>query len=168
MGIRVVSALAVAAAMGLLLALGAACHNRISATPLILVDCIDADECFEIGALAEAEPSVPDASKNDEYARAVAHFDAACELDHAAACMRGSMIYWLGPSPLEQDLAKSVAMMERSCELEYPEGCSRLGDIYENGWGVKPSPARALELYQQACEGGYQIACFEAKRLGAS
>ena len=166
MGIRVVRTSAFAAALGLVLALGSACENRISATPLAQVDCLDADECFAIGAAAEDEPALPDAAKNDKYARAAAHFDAACELDHAAACMRGAMIYWLGPSPLAQDLAKSVAMMERSCELEYPEGCSRLGDIYENGWGVKPSPARALELYKQACEGGYRIACSEAKRLG--
>ncbi len=166
MGIRVLRVFAIAAAMGLLLALGAACGNTISATPQLQVDCVEADECFKIGALAENEPAIPDASKNDKYARAAAHFDAACELDHALACMRGSMIHWLGPSPVAQDLAKSVTMMERSCELEHHEGCGRLGDMYENGWGVQPSRARALALFQQACASGYQMACFDAKRLG--
>ena len=162
---RELQAVAVLAAMSLLLIVGAACNNSISATPQIQVNCAGADECFKIGAKAESEPSNPDPSKDDQYARAVAYYDEACLFDHAKACMSGSMIYWLGPSPVAQDLAKSLAMMERSCELEFSEGCGRLGDMYDNGWGVQPDRARALELYQQACAGGYQMACMDANRL---
>ena len=39
------------------------------------------------------------------------------------------------------------------------EGCANLGLIYVNGQGVTRDVARALSLYQQACEGGLVEVC---------
>ncbi len=37
--------------------------------------------------------------------------------------------------------------------------CASLAEMYEKGDGVIPNPTRARELYQRACEGGYEEAC---------
>ena len=163
---RAFQTLALSATTGLLLIAATACDNRISITPQITARCFDADECFRIGARAEAEPPNPDSSRADQHARAVTYFDAACDLDHAKACVRGSMIHWIGPSPVTQDPEKSFSMMQRSCELNHAEGCGRLGTMYDNGSAVQPSRVRALELYKEACTGGYPRACADANRLG--
>lgn len=150
----------------LALALTAGCDNRVAVQPAdVVVSCFDGDGCFEKGHAAESEPSNPDPSvTSDNYARAAAYYEKACDYDHGAGCRSGGMIYMMGMSGVIQDQSKAIAMMQRSCELEHAEGCSRLGDFYEDGWGMTPDPDLAAEAYRTACDLGDRGACRSAKR----
>jgi TPR repeat protein len=158
------AALAGAGLLALLLTAG--CDNGAITQPAdVVVSCFDADSCFEKGHAAESESTNPDPSvTSDNYARAAAYYEEACDYDHGAACRMGGMIYMIGISGVIQDQSKAFAMMERSCELEHAEGCGRLGDFHEDGWGVTPNPELAAEAYRTACALGDRGACRSARR----
>ncbi len=67
-------------------------------------------------------------------------------------------------SKLPQDLPRALALYRRSCvELSDGRGCYGLGDLYLLGLGVTADFAKALSLFNQACDRRYAPAC---KNLG--
>jgi len=45
---------------------------------------------------------------------------------------------------------KSSCMI-KACSLSYGGGCLNLGNLYDNGEGVKKDVFKAVELYEKAC-----------------
>ncbi len=57
------------------------------------------------------------------------------------------------------DSDKAVEYFRLSCDLDEPIGCYNLGVMYFDGTGVDASPVLAENLFQKACERGYEFAC---------
>jgi hypothetical protein len=59
--------------------------------------------------------------------------------------------------------------LQQACDGGEMRGCYDLGIMYEDGDGVPQDSRRAAELYQQACNGGYEAfnceSIIEAERL---
>lgn len=91
-------------------------------------------------------------SQNTE--RAAEFFDKACSMRSAQACNNLAAIRLK-----EGDASQAAILTTKSCKLGHPVGCRNLGWMFENGIGVFESPARAVELYKDACEAGIAKGC---------
>lgn len=49
--------------------------------------------------------------------------------------------------------------LESSCDNGDMDACSSLGELYNNGKGVKQNSQKAVELYQKACDGRISGSC---------
>lgn len=59
-------------------------------------------------------------------------------------------------------------VLRQSCEAGNAQDCSSLGDIYLTGRnGVVKDSARAVSLFQLACDGGEPRGCYELARANA-
>ncbi|APR88400.1 hypothetical protein A7982_13749 [Minicystis rosea] len=84
-----------------------------------------------------------------------------CAAGNAVACNALAEQALAVPS---QDLPRAHRLLRQSCEqLHDGHGCDALGDLYLSGLGVPEDRARALALFDTACERRYARAC---KRLG--
>jgi TPR repeat protein len=55
-------------------------------------------------------------------------------------------------------------LYESSCERGVPQACRRLSILYAAGAGVPKDEAKARNLREKACTGGYEVACRELGR----
>jgi TPR repeat protein len=61
----------------------------------------------------------------------------------------------LNPETESFDPAQAVALLTRAAQAGSPEAQFELAKLYEQGIGVEPDPARAVDLYQQAADQDY-------------
>jgi len=52
-----------------------------------------------------------------------------------------------------------VPFFEKGCKEGSARACDGLGELTKAGRGTKRDPARAKELFEQACNGGHAPAC---------
>ena len=64
----------------------------------------------------------------------------------------------------KQRYALAAKLFETACKGD-PTGCSNLATLTAAGKGVAKDPARALSLYQRACEAGDAAGCEQADKL---
>jgi len=116
---------------------------------------------------------------------AVKAFERGCELEHGRSCT------WLGLEVArgvhaERDVVRAAALYEKGCTLGYPSGCRYAAEMYETGRKARPEMlnppppppvpkpdlprdmARAVALYERACQLGERETCFVAARLLAA
>lgn len=57
------------------------------------------------------------------------------------------------------DYKRAFELFERACEDKVAEGCSNLASMYDKGEGVKKNKAKAMQLFQKACDSGDMGIC---------
>ena len=64
-------------------------------------------------------------------------------------------------------LNKAIKLSENGCKEKDPDpvDCFLLGNLYENGIGVKKDEKKALSLYEKACESGNGGACIRLAHI---
>lgn len=154
------SALGIAASAAI-----AACGGAADGPPPLepAVDCLGAEECFQLGQEAE-DAAAGEETIDQKYARVASYYEAACQDDHAGACIHLARQLAMGMG-VAQDQEGAVSRFERACDLGSAEGCAELAGMIERGWGIAPDRAAALALYEEACDAGHNMSCHDAKRL---
>lgn len=112
-----------------------------------------ADGCSLLAAIYENGTGVA-----QDYAKAVAFYEKACELRSVWDCYYVGYLYNVGTS-VPQDFAKALAYFQQACDEGSADGCASLGGMYVLGTGVAEDFAKAGELYQKACDGGNADGC---------
>lgn len=57
------------------------------------------------------------------------------------------------------DYKMAIELFERACENKEGKGCSNLASMYDKGEGVKKNKAKAMQLFQKACDSGDMGIC---------
>ena len=99
--------------------------------------------------------------------KAAVVYEEACAAGIKDACAElTEILYWGHPS-VPKDSKRAIKLMrslfsylEQGCEQKEPRACLRLGAAYADGIGKKQDLARAADLDQQACDGGFLEGCF--------
>jgi TPR repeat protein len=74
----------------------------------------------------------------------------ACNAGYGAGCMSLAFL-WEDGAPGD-DVAKVIRLRIRGCELKEGSSCRHLGQMYLTGEGVTKDVARAIKLFEQACD----------------
>lgn len=74
----------------------------------------------------------------------------ACNAGYGGGCV--SLAFLWEDGALGDDVAKVIRLRIRGCELKDGSGCHHLGQMYLTGEGVTQDVARAIKLYEQACD----------------
>jgi TPR repeat protein len=112
--------------------------------------------CIHLGELHERpRTGAPDErAAEDAYRRA-------CDLKDGDGCAAlGELLLARGGDP-----AAAVAEYRRGCALDGGRACARLAALHEVGQGVELDQARALDLYEHACEESAALGCAGAARM---
>jgi TPR repeat protein len=92
--------------------------------------------------------------------RAASVYARACQGGHLVACARGGTLMEQGHDARAVDPhAAAAALYERGCALGDAASCFNLGALVGSGRGRGKDPARARELYRQACALGMRQVC---------
>ena len=67
---------------------------------------------------------------------------------------------------MTKDYAEAVKWYRKSAEQGYAKGQAYLGDMYENGKGVKQDKNEAVKWYRKSANQGEEFAKKALKRLG--
>ena len=119
----------------------------------------DARGCIHLGELRELGQGTA-----RDLAAATRAYDAACELRDGDGCAAHGELLETEAS----DLTAAVAEYTRGCALDSGRACAKLAAMHERGAEVAREPARALELYERACELKAATGCIGAARLLAA
>lgn len=99
------------------------------------------------------------------YAEAIKWFNMAAQNNYADAYTYLGKCFVLGKG-VKIDLYKAAAYFQKAAEMGSNEGQHELGHFYENGsGGLKRDFAKALALYQKACEANIAGTCDDVKNL---
>ena len=116
------------------------------------------------------------------YQTAVKAFERGCALDHGRACASLGQVVKRAIHT-EYDAVRAAVIFEKACKLGEASGCSDAANLYETGREARsqtlnlPSappiakrdlprdPARAVALYQRACDLGASDFCFVTARI---
>ncbi|MEO1271295.1 MAG: protein kinase, partial [Myxococcota bacterium] len=96
-----------------------------------------------------------DSARMDEAATS---FQAACDKEHAPACLRLGVMFEQGKHT-ERDVEQAATLYRTACRLEEPEACNRVGVMYEHGTGLEQNNRKAFKAYSESCKGGYALGC---------
>lgn len=114
---------------------------------------------FRLGQLYEEGKLV-----QRDYKKAVGWYEKAARLESHAQFRLGQ-IYLKGEDEVDKDTAKALDLIQKSANQQYEAAENQLGEMYENGWGVKKSKGDALKWYQLAAKHGSQEAKANLARL---
>jgi TPR repeat protein len=103
----------------------------------------DAAGCYSLGLQYEYRKYEHGTDNADDEARAEELLQRACNMGNADGC---------SSLDLRRTQARAVSLDQRKCDEGDPIGCVALATAYGSGNGVLMDKARALALYQQACE----------------
>ena len=107
----------------------------------------DANKCL---ALARAADGAKDPKLALEY------LDRACVADAAGACAEAGD-RWLRAET--RDVARAIPALQRGCGRGNASACSRLARVFEEGDGIAPNAALAVEMREKACTAGDGKSC---------
>lgn len=133
-------------------------------------------KAFQAGGKGTAPPA---AQFNQAALKA---FERGCELNDGRSCS------WLGTEVergdhTERDVVRAAALYEKGCALGWQTGCRNAAEMYQTGRKARPEMlnppppplvpkpdlardvARAVALYERACELGEREDCFVAARI---
>jgi TPR repeat protein len=97
----------------------------------------------------------------------VAQLERDCDAGKAQACVGLGDHHTRGAPLTEDDWRRAASFYEQGCNLGDRMGCWHLGRIYEHGYGVTQDSARAVLVYQQACDLELSSGCAAGARLTA-
>lgn len=86
----------------------------------------------------------------EDEAKAVEHYDRACELGDAEGCVAAAARY-NGGEGVDRNPQTGAERLERACELGHLDACVDLGLARMFGRGVPRDVARARQLFEQVC-----------------
>jgi hypothetical protein len=97
----------------------------------------------------------------ENHASAANCFAQACELGDPDGCANlVRQFLFLGEAASDEAVALGLERLEAQCAAgNHGQACYLLGFACETGRGRPRDPVRAAQLYQQACELGYEPAC---------
>lgn len=93
----------------------------------------------------------------EDAARAVTHYERACDLGLADACEE-AVIDLPRVQPVDEARLRRIA--ERGCELGDGDACASLASIWRNGYGQPPDRVKERAAYARACELGNPSGCY--------
>ena len=108
--------------------------------------------CVRLGLLHEQGQGV-----SRDPARALALYTQACDDGFAPGCTRVGVVHLTRGT--EDEMEEAASWLVRACEGSDAEACGVLAALHETGQGVPLDPARATELQQKACDGGFAPSC---------
>jgi TPR repeat protein len=92
-------------------------------------------------------------------------YEAACLADDPAGCFHFELLQRTRRI-LDQDKRAAIAApFEAACDKGDMRGCYRVGMLLDDDGGLALDGARAFELFERACAGGYAYACMRAATL---
>lgn len=99
------------------------------------------------------------------YTEAIKWFNVAAQNNYADAYTYLGRCFVLGKG-VQKDLYKATAYFQKATDMGSHEGEHELAHFYENGsGGLKKDFAKALALYQKACEANISGTCDDVKNL---
>ncbi|NMO16958.1 sel1 repeat family protein [Pyxidicoccus fallax] len=114
----------------------------------------DADGCVEQAVLLLDGTGV-----KKDAARAAAVLGTACDTGSPRACSLLAWMYEQGRG-VERDTARAAFMYRRACDEGLPRACTQLGGMLASTPDAgEADGTRALQLFDQGCEGGDLLAC---------
>jgi TPR repeat protein len=101
----------------------------------------------------------------ENHASAANCFRRACELGDFDGCDNlARQFLFMGEAASDDAVELGLSRIESQCASGIDaQACFLLGFAYESGRGRPRDPVRAAQLYQQACEKGYEPACERLK-----
>jgi TPR repeat protein len=91
---------------------------------------------------------------------------AACLRKDGSACWRAARHYLPDGPDAPVDLDKATHFLRLGCEGAASAGaCAELANVYAGQYGGPVDTARAVTLYERACQGGDAIACYFGGQL---
>ena len=106
--------------------------------------------CVELGRLER------DRDRGDA---AVIQFRRACYGGEYEGCAELGTMYKTGSGGLRKNPKIAAKFFEKGCKEGSMLACTELAEAHAKGRGVKRDKAKASELYQRACNRGYEPAC---------
>ncbi|HEY2512419.1 MAG TPA: tetratricopeptide repeat protein [Polyangiaceae bacterium] len=88
----------------------------------------------------------------DDQGKARHLFERACDGEFPLACARLGEL--LVREHLPGDVERGMKLLDKECERSNADACRALAQTYEPGGRQKPDPAKAIALYERACELG--------------
>src|SRR5665213_2056871 len=79
---------------------------------------------------------------------------AQCNTGDAKVCNFVGAIYATGLQGVKIDVVQAFTFFQKACTGGHATGCGNLANAYYNGLGVAADRARAIQLYQRACDLG--------------
>ena len=95
---------------------------------------------------------------------AIRYFEQACTGSVSLACYRLGVTSRKGLLGRKNPL-KGAFYLAKGCHLNHPPSCYLLGQMFENGEGVRTHLGRAKTLYLKACASGVSDACKRFRTL---
>lgn len=97
---------------------------------------------------------------DEEYRKRLLQFEIDCDdgKGNAYACHSVAEFH----AVVDNEHAKAAQVLQQNCDgkNKYPASCFKLGRLLLAGKGVEKSDKKALQRFEQACEGGYSQACY--------
>ena len=92
--------------------------------------------------------------------KSIYYYTQACEKDYALACLNLGGLFKEGWYGAKIDNRRAFTYFKKASTLDTDgEGYYELGQMYKEGLGTVKNETKAKELFQQACEEGYEDAC---------
>ncbi len=110
--------------------------------------------CYHLGQMQWAG----EGARANEFL-AVEYFSIACESRHLTSCFYLAVAHSTGRGVREPDPKLAASLFEIVCEDGSAEACFNLGRMVYQGTGVEADRARAMALFQKACDGEMEQAC---------
>jgi TPR repeat protein len=101
--------------------------------------------------------AVGDGVERDD-ARALAHFELACEGGNAEGCGNLGAMLEQGRGTAA-DAERALHLYERACDGKVALACSNLGALYVKGERVEADTTYARQLFDWACRAGSAVGC---------
>jgi TPR repeat protein len=98
------------------------------------------------------------AQTKEDYAKAAAFHEKACDLGETDSCVSIGLYYRTGYE-IKQDEKKALALYKKACDKGNMEGCWSFGFMYEYSEGLEIDVKKANEFYKKSCDGGYAEGC---------
>src|SRR5262249_48928074 len=100
-----------------------------------------------------------------DLARALELSLAACEKDVGLGCVNAGVQFADGSIATSQDRPRALSLYRRGCSLRNGKACAHLGMYYLRGEIVPRDLNRAAEHFEQSCNMGVPLGCYNLGTL---
>ena len=119
----------------------------------------DGNGCNNLGTMYQSGQGV---TKDEK--KALGMYERGCTMRIVLGCRNLGVLHADGLT-MPQDRALAVAAFEKGCELGDLDSCNKQAWHAEQGLGTERSVEKARRLYAKACDGGFELACTNGRKL---
>lgn len=101
-----------------------------------------------------------------DESKALERYTQSCELSLGIGCRNLGVLH-ADAVTLKQDRTSAVAAFKKGCAFGDMDSCNKLAWHLEMGRGTFRDWNKAQQLYAQACDGGFELACTNGRNLAA-